>query len=501
MLKNMLKKFFLTLSFVGAGLSVFGQDLKYPIPVESYGDSQLTSIQAVIENRVAVDPFNLIVAIVFFLALFHTFTSSFIHKFGEKLYKKEVERKQQDGKLAGPKPLPSVAVSSLLLLGEIELVFAFWALVLAVLFAVFKDWGTFVFYLENEVNFTEPFFVLVIMAICSTRPITYFTEKMVARGAKIFTPIFKTQSGANWWSILFLGSLLGSFITEPAAITISSYLLIASFFPYTHNTRLKYFTFAVLLLNISLGGTLTHFAAPPIFLVAERWGLSTVYVFTHLGIKSILVLFITTSAGLLLFYKEFKKIDRERAANPEKVSEKKPTPYWVVLAHLLFIVWTVVNAHNMVLFVAGFFIFIGFLKATERHQHKLDLRSPLLICLFLSGLVIHGGLQTWWLEPIVKSLTGLESFFAAAFLTSFYDNAAVTYLSSLIPSFPLELRYNILAGALAGGGLTVVANAPNLTGYSLLSPYFPGKSISHLKLLLYAIFPLVVSCIVYILWR
>ena len=79
-------------------------------------------------------------------------------------------------------------------------------------------------------------------------------------------------------------------------------------------------------------------------------------------------------------------------------------------------------------------------------------------------------------------------------LTAFNDNAAVTYLASLVPAFSAAgpeaegLRHAVLAGALAGGGLTVIANAPNPAGQSILSPWFP-EGISPWRLFLWAAVP------------
>ncbi len=46
-------------------------------------------------------------------------------------------------------------------------------------------------------------------------------------------------------------------------------------------------------------------------------------------------------------------------------------------------------------------------------------------------------------------------------LTAITDNAALTYPGSLIDSMSVEAKYMLVAGAVTGGGLTVIANAPN----------------------------------------
>ena len=74
------------------------------------------------------------------------------------------------------------------------------------------------------------------------------------------------------------------------------------------------------------------------------------------------------------------------------------------------------------------------------------------------------------------------------FLTSFNDNAAITYLASLVPGFTDELKYAVMAGAVTGGGLTVIANAPNPAGQSILGRFFVN-GVSPLGLALGATLP------------
>ncbi len=93
----------------------------------------------------------------------------------------------------------------------------------------------------------------------------------------------------------------------------------------------------------------------------------------------------------------------------------------------------------------------------------------------------------------------------ATFLTAFNDNAAVTYLASQVPAFSAAgpaaeaLRHAVVAGALAGGGLTVIANAPNPAGQSILSPWFP-EGVSAWRLFLWALTPtaLALGCFVWL---
>ena len=91
-------------------------------------------------------------------------------------------------------------------------------------------------------------------------------------------------------------------------------------------------------------------------------------------------------------------------------------------------------------------------------------------------------------------------FFGATILTAVNDNAAITYLASLVPGFSDHLRYAVVAGAVVGGGLTVIANAPNPAGQSILSRFFPD-GVSPLGLLLGALAPTVIVGAMFLLFR
>ena len=157
--------------------------------------------------------------------------------------------------------------------------------------------------------------------------------------------------------------------------------------------------------------------------------------------------------------------------------------------------WTVVNAHYPALFVGGFLFFLGFARATAAYQSRIELRTPLLVGFFLAGLVIHGGLQGWWIGPVLGSLAATPLFLAAALLTAFNDNALITYLATLVPHLDEPLKLAVVGGAVAGGGLTVIANAPNPAGQALLARFF-GGSVSPLGLFAGAIGPTIVAMIV-----
>lgn len=373
------------------------------------------------------------------------------------------------------------------------------------------------FYVDSR-NYTEPVFVVIIMAIASSRPVIQFAESSMRRVASI-----GKESPAAWWlSILIVAPLLGSFITEPAAMTIAALLLGHQFYILDPSRTFKYATLGLLFVNISVGGTLTHFAAPPVLMVASTWHWNMPYMFTHFGWRAVLGVIIATTVYFFIFRKNFASLkDRAKEIAKKNSLEPKPepVPVWIILVHLMFVAWTVLTLHHPAFFIGAFLFFLAFTIATHHHQYDIQLKSPLLVGFFLAGLVTHGGLQGWWISPVLTALTEVSLFIGATVLTAFNDNAAITYLASQVPAFSPDfwvaehwvsktgaalssaqgLEYAVVAGAVTGGGLTVIANAPNPAGQSILSKYFK-QGISPLKLLLGALFPtLVMACVFMVL--
>jgi hypothetical protein len=345
-------------------------------------------------------------------------------------------------------------------------------------------------------------FVVVIMALASTRPIVGFAEEALGRVAGLG----RGTPTAWWLSILTIGPVLGSFITEPAAMTICALLLARQFYDLQPSTRLKYATLGLLFVNVSIGGTLTHFAAPPILMVARIWDWDTAFVMSHFGWRSVLAILTSNAIYYFAFRRELTALAMRRAApdveRPDDEGGRTPqhdllpVPAWLTAVHLLFMAWTVMNSHYPALFIWAFLIFLGFTKATAVYQTRIELKAPLLVGFFLGGLVIHGGLQAWWIQPTLASLTEEPLFFTSTVLTAFNDNALITYLATLVPDLSASLKVAIVEGAVTGGGLTVIANAPNPAGQALLGRFF-GDAIRPVGLFLGALLPTIVAIIAF----
>jgi hypothetical protein len=459
-----------------------------PVAVFAAAASALTSDIATSSSA----PFNWFGTTIFALAVIHTFVAPQFMRLAHKFEQEHREQLLRGGDAADAAEAASarheVSFKAELFhfLGEIEVVFGLWVVPLLIGMTYFHGWANSVNHLNN-LHFTEPLFVLVIMTIAASRPVLVFAQSIMS----LFARLGAFSVGAWWLSILTIGPLLGSFITEPAAMTISALLLGRKFYDRFPSKRLAYATIGILFVNISIGGTLTHFAAPPVLMVAGKWGWDMPFMFTHFGWKSALALVTSNIVYWLIFRKEFARMNLHQPASEEK-GFRRPVPTTLIAVHIAFLAWTVLTNHYPVLFLGGFLFFLGFTQATAHHQDDLSLRTPLLVAFFLAGLVIHGSLQAWWIQPLLSKLGTSSLFWGATILTAFNDNAAITYLASLVPDLTDPLKYAVVAGAVTGGGLTVIANAPNPAGVSILGKFF-NDSVSPLGLAAGALIPTLIA--------
>lgn len=453
-------------AIVPAGLSL-------PRPLTSYG-AEAGGLWGILVQRATAEPLNLVVTAIFVLAIVHTFLAPKIrhqaHRIDERHRALRREKAPEGGPAVGGTP-DEVSFGGQILhfFGEVEAVFGIWAVVLAGAIVLVKGPDAAIRYLGQTVNYTEPVFVVIIMALASTRPVLQVAETCL----RALAAVGGGKPWAWWLAILVVAPILGSFITEPAAMTIAALLLGKRIYRLDPSRRLKYATLGLLFVNVSVGGTLTDFAAPPILMVAAPWDWNLAYMATHFGWRAVLGILAATGVYFAVFRRELTGL--RESPEPKAAAEPPPAPVWVIIVHLAFLAFTVRFSHYPPLCVGGFLFFIAFAQATAHHQKPLDLRNPLLVGFFLAGLVIHGGLQAWWIEPVLRTLGRLPLFFGATALTAFNDNAAITYLATLVPGFSTELKHAVVAGAVTGGGLTVIANAPNPAGQSILQRYFDNE--------------------------
>ena len=420
-------------------------------------------------NSSSISPPEIVAAVVFGLAVLHTFSTGLF------------------ARLAHLQPRHAGLWH---LLAEVEVVFGFWAFVLVIALVGLTGKTDAVDYMESR-NFTEPLFVFVIMVIAASRPVLEICGVAVRRLAGL-VPL--QRSLVVYFFCLSLIPLLGSFITEPAAMTLAALMLRDRYFGGGLSTRFKYATLGVLFVNVSVGGTLTSFGAPPVLMVAATWQWDTAFMFASFGWKAMLAVAVNAAACTALFRKELTSRPVGGEANAAA-----PVPLLVAAIHLGFLVGVVLFAHHPAVFMGLFLFFLGYVEAYERHQERLILREGLLVAFFLAGLVVLGGLQQWWLQ---KTLLGVEPtllFFLATGMTAITDNAALTYLASLVQGVTPDFQYTIVAGAVTGGGLTIIANAPNPAGVAILKSSFEDESVSPVRLLLAALPPTVVAAMAFML--
>lgn len=370
------------------------------------------------------------------------------------------------------------------LLGEVETVFGFWSFVLLVFMAIALGWGAASDYLDKS-RFVEPMFVFVIMVISASKPILQFVSDAVRRLAMV-VPL--PAAVAYYFLALSVVPLFGSFVTEPAAMTLAALMLRDVIFSRQASNRLKYLTLGVLFVNVSIGGTLTNFAAPPILMVAAKWGWATGTVFSMFGWKALVAVATNALVLTLLFKKELTKKAR---ANVQGAATRAPAAF--VLVNLAILAGVVATNHHPEIFVGLFLLFLGLADAYKRHHDGLMLREGLMVAFFLAGLVVLGGQQQWWLQAVLSSLSETTLYYGATALTAITDNAALTYLGSLVSGVSDEFKYALVAGAVSGGGLTVIANAPNPAGFAILKNSFDEQSINPLRLFLAALPPTFVA--------
>ncbi len=416
-----------------------------------------------------MDNINLIAAVLFAIALVHTFAA------------KSFER------LADRHPKHSGLFH---LLGEIEVVFGFWAFIMLVIMA-FAVGGTEAIEYAESREYTEPLFVFVVMVVAASRPVLETVKGLVATIAAL-VPV--NSAVASVWLGLALVPLIGSLITEPAAMTLAALILAPLIFRQGIPEWLKYGALGVLFVNISIGGTLTAFAAPPVLMVAATWQWDSLFMASNFGWKACIAVMINATVVTFLLRSHVANAKQDHA-----VDAQIAVPWLVSAIHLSFLAAVVISAHHPVVFIGLFLFFMGFTQAYSRYQNPLILKEGLLVGFFLAGLVVLGGMQQWWLQPIVSSLEPTALFFGALGLTAITDNAALTYLGSLIEGMTDPAKYMLVAGAVAGGGLTVIANAPNPAGVALLRDGFNDESIGAGGLLLGALLPTTVAAIFFLM--
>ncbi len=437
------------------------------------------------KERMSVAPFNLFAAIIFGLAILNMFltpTLYSISRYFSNLRDKKTKYWKHHHFFA----------EVFYLLSEVEVVFGLWLVPLLIGFTYFHSWNDAVQYLHSR-DYTSALYIMVIVVVVSSRPIIQFAEKVLEYIARLGgdTP------GAWWLTILTIGPLFGAMMKEPGAMTLCAILLAKKFYPFKSSRAFQYATLGLLFANISVGGMLTPFASRALFIVAKKWEWGIVDMFTMFGWKAIMGLVLANLLYFFVFRKEFRNFPKTLPA----VEKEQPTPpLWITCVHLIFLTLVALTGEHAPIFIGVFILFLGFHRATVFYQSPILLKSAIMVGFFFASLLIHGELQGWWINPLLQDLPELGVFSLSFALSGVADNAVVIYLASKIPSYTDALRYVLVAGSMAAGGLTVVANAPNPIGHAILRPSFGGK-ISFSRLFLGALPPTLIMATIFWLFR
>lgn len=408
---------------------------------------------------------EIIATIVFGLALIHTFAAS------------------QFQHLAHTHPRHSGLFH---LLGEVEVVFGVWAAILILVMAFVSRPEQAIEYLDTR-NYAEPLLVFVLMVMAASKPLVE-AARSVNNGLARLIPLQPLT--ARFVVTMSFIPLMGSFITEPAAMTLAALLMRDQFLRHDLPERFKYAIIGVLFVNVSIGGTLTPFAAPPVLMVAAKWDWDIAFMMTQIGWRALIAVLFNAVALTIIVRKAIETIPFTKDIAEDK---EQKIPLSVTLIHAGFLAAAVTFHHHPVVFMGLFLFFLGYTAAYPHYQSRLLLREALLVAFFLAGLVVLGGKQAWWLQDLLAGMSPTVLYFSATALTAITDNAAITYLGSMVEGTDAAFKYAIVTGAVTGGGLTVIANAPNPAGYALLKDCFAEKAISAVGLFSAALLPTLVA--------
>jgi len=433
--------------------------------------------------------FHLVTFAIFVCAVIHTLSVNHIHRWARHLeiYQKHPQNGQR-----------RFGVQLLYFLSEVEVVFAFWAIPLFFVIAIGFNTHTALEYFNTR-DYTESLFIVIVMCLSSTRAIVLVAESFLRKIANLMGGTLS----AWWMTLLTIGPLLGSFITEIGAMALCALLLSRQFYEYRPSTKLSYATLGLLFVNISIGSVLTTFASPAVLILAHCWGWTTPFMIVSFGWKALAGILLSNLLYWFYFRKELRELDQRKILLskihiPAPEEPQNRVPAWIMCIHVTVLALVVITSHYPAIFLGIFLFFIGFHHATRTYQYPIHLSRPLLVGLFLGGLVIHGGLQGWWVVELLERLTPLGVMGVSIILTAFNDNTSISYLSTLVPSWGEAFQYAIFTGVVAGGGLTVIGNAPNPAGFALLGRYF-NQGISPVKLFLSAALPTAILYIIYFL--
>jgi len=472
------------------------------VNTQRYDDPATWSRIEVLQHRLEVQPANLWFLLIFVCAVIHSFFAPTLLNMAEERLEEAdllditMDETSHDDVPGTPYKFTFKTFwwELVYFFGEIEVVFGLWAIPLVIVITSYYDWDTAINYLYRW-SYDEPLYLLASMTIASTYPIIRFFERIIEKVVSSFggTPV-------SWWAVLMcVGPFVGSVLKESVVMTILAILLGRHFYVYKPSTKLTLATLSLLFVNVAAGGTMTNFASSSAYMVSVPWGWDSWYMFSHFGWKAFIGIYLCTGMVYWMFRSHFLDLNRRALVIEKHESWEMPNvPFWITFVHLLFLLWIIINNHQPILFIAALVLFIGFYQATGAYQTPMSIRTPVLVGFFIASLIVHAGLQGWWVEALLEGLSEITLMGTAMLLSAFNHNTTVAYLATFVPNITESMKMWFFQGAVAAGGLTLISNSPNLIGYKLIGRWvhFPIKPIS---IFYYSLLPTLLMALVFIL--
>ncbi len=417
----------------------------------------------------------------FFCAVFHTFLTPSLAK---------IYQEYQHKKMVFPERWKRYLLlgECFRLLSKIELVFIFWAVPLFFLFLWCEGYKVTMGYFNSR-NYLSALFIMVMLILLESKPIEYFSECVFSTIAKI-----GRQSPKCWWWTLMIAAPLSSFfLKETGAMIIASTLLVKHFYRLFPSTKFGYATMGLLFSNISISGLLSAFSSRALFMIlpSVKWG--NTMILQHFCWKAVLAILISTSVCYWIFRKEFDSFP----AVSVSAKAKERIPKWVICTHIGFVAALMILQSEPLFMGALFVFYLAFQNFTVFYQHSINLAKIAFVGLFFVGLVVFGGLQEWWVLEVMHRMSDFGYLITAYILSISLDNALVNYIVHNLPVATDCYLYLVLSGCMSAGGLTLIANMPNIVGYLILKPSFPSSSFSLGWLFLAALGPSCISVLIF----
>lgn len=379
------------------------------------------------------------------------------------------------------------------LMSTIELVFLLWSVPLFFWFLYTEGYKGTMAYLNTR-NYTFSMFIIVMWLLLGSKPISYAVEHAFAKIANI-----GRQSPKSWWlTVMFVAPLSTIFLRETGAIIIATTLLAKYFYDLSPSTRFSYATMGLLFSNVSIGGLLTTSSSRSLSMILRTLRWDNYEVMTHFGWKALLAICLSTTVYYYLFRREFHHFPRKIE---HIINAGRKIPIWIICVHIA-MAFAAMRFRSAPVLMGGVCIFyVFFHRLTVFYQNKIDFWKVCCLGVFFIGMSFVGGLQEWWILKLVKNSSDFGYMWAAYILSIFLDNVLVNLMMHDLPVVTDCYLYLVVAGCMSAGGLTLIANTPNIVSFATLRPFFQKPSFSFWKLFLASLFPSVLALMLFWLLR